>query len=126
MASRKPGSSSNSPIAEAKAAAETLLKVVCDFPFALPAHRSAWLAAVLTMLARHAIDGNVPAVLVDANARGSGKGLLVDCISMIATGHPIARSPQPKEDEEMRKLKEQEDDDESVLAHERLGELHLF
>lgn len=88
---------------EARAAADTLLEVVCDFPFALPAHQSAWLAAVLTGFARHAIAGNVPGVCVDANARGSGKGLLVDSIAIITTGHPISRSPQPKEDEELRK-----------------------
>jgi putative DNA primase/helicase len=88
---------------EARAAAEVLLEVVSDFPFALPAHRSAWLASVLTGFTRHAIPGNVPGVVVDANARGSGKGLLVDTIAIITTGHPISRSPQPKNDDELRK-----------------------
>ena len=89
--------------AEVCDAVDALLEVVADFPFALPAYRSAWVAALLTMVARHAIAGNVPAILVDANARGSGKGLAVDTIAMIAMGDPMPRSPQPKEDEEMRK-----------------------
>jgi len=89
--------------ADAQAAAEALLEVVGDFPFAQPAHCSAWMAGVLTPYARHAIRGNVPAVVVDANTRGSGKGLLVDTIAIITTGRPISRSPQPREDDEMRK-----------------------
>ncbi len=42
-------------------------------------------------------------MLVDANARGSGKGLLVDTIAIITTGRPISRSPQPRDDDELRK-----------------------
>jgi hypothetical protein len=89
--------------AEAQAARDELLEVVCDFPFAAPADRSAWLAMVLTLIARHAITGNVPLFDVDANVRGAGKGLLADTGAIIGTGHPLARKPQPSSDEEMRK-----------------------
>ena len=69
-----------------------LLDVVCDFPFARPAHKSAWLAYVLTPLAREAIDGPAPLFLHDATVQGSGKGLLADVGSLIATGHECART----------------------------------
>lgn len=90
-------------LAAAESARDDLLEVVCDFPFATAAHRSAWLASVLTLVARHAIEGNVPMVTIDANVAGSGKGLLADTIAHIATGAPLARKPQPGSDEEMRK-----------------------
>jgi hypothetical protein len=98
------------PIAEAPtredaiSASDALLDVVCDFPFARPEHRSAWLAALLTLVARHAIDGDVPLVYIDANTRGSGKGLVIDCASLIATGRVLPRSSPPQSDEEMRKV----------------------
>lgn len=89
--------------ADARRARDELLEVVCDFPFASSAHRAAWLAGVLTLVARHAIEGNVPMIVIDANVAGSGKGLLADTIATIGTGAPLARKPQPGSDEEMRK-----------------------
>lgn len=67
-------------------AVATLLETVCDFPFESDAHRSAWLAAVLTPLARSAFDGPAPLFLVDANVRGAGKTLLVQTIGRIVLG----------------------------------------
>src|SRR5579885_1186322 len=52
---------------DARRAAETLLDIVVDFPFATPAHASAWLAGLLSPLARFAHDGNTPIVIVQAN-----------------------------------------------------------
>ena len=75
---------------DARRAVATLLDVVQDFPFADNAHRSAWLAALLTPLTRFAHDGNVPLVLVQANAPRVGKTRLVQVISYILTG---AESP---------------------------------
>jgi len=60
---------------DAKTARDRLFDVVEDFPFDGDAHKSAWLAALLTPLARFAFDGPVPLFLVDSNVRGSGKGL---------------------------------------------------
>lgn len=89
---------------EARAACAELLEIVQDFPFASAAHKSAWLAALLTPLARAAIDGSIPGFLFDANARASGKGLLADINSIILTGRPLARMTMPVKDEELRKV----------------------
>lgn len=90
-------------IDDARAACSSLLEVVCDFPFVKDAHRAAWLAMVLTPLARHAFTGPSPLFLIDANIRASGKSLLADAASLIVTGRTIARMSCPKEDDEMRK-----------------------
>ena len=87
----------------AKAAAE-LLEVVQDFPFEdEKAHRAAWLASILTPLARFAFPGPAPMFLIDANTPGTGKGLICDTIGYIVTGRPIGRTSYPSEDDEMRK-----------------------
>ena len=88
---------------DAKAALEVLREVVCDFPFARPEHESAWLAGLLTMLARPAIDGPVPLFAVDATTRGTGKSRLVDAAVWLAHGQDAARTSLPDDDDEMRK-----------------------
>jgi hypothetical protein len=85
-------------------AAASLVDLVNDFPFASPAHASAWLAGLLTLLARHAIEGCVPAMLIDANVAGSGKGLLADIAGLIGLGGTIPKTPYPDRDEELRKV----------------------
>jgi hypothetical protein len=89
---------------DAFAAANRLLDLVMDFPFATPAHKSSWLAALLTPPARFAFDGPVPLFLFDANTRGSGKTMLTEVISLILTGRDFARMTNPKDDEECKKL----------------------
>lgn len=84
-------------------AVEALLEVVADFPFLADAHRSAWIAALLTLMARHAFDGPAPLFLIDANTRGSGKTLLADAIGLIATGRNMPRMTAPRDDDEARK-----------------------
>jgi len=88
---------------QAQRAAEMLFEVVSDFPFETKAHRAAWLAALLTPLARYAFEGPAPLILIDKNVRGAGAGLLTDTISLLATGRPAARMPYTESDEEMRK-----------------------
>lgn len=80
-----------------------LRSVVSDFPFASDHHFAAWLAAVLTPLARHAFDGPAPLFLCDSNAAGVGKSLLFDTLSIIVTGGKAARMAHPRDDEEARK-----------------------
>ncbi len=80
-----------------------LLDVVHDFPFASDLHRSAWLAALLTPLARFAFAGCSPLFLVDANTRGSGKGLLLDIIALIVTGGRIPVTSYTSDEDELRK-----------------------
>jgi hypothetical protein len=89
---------------DARAALAALTELVCDFPFASPAHRSAWIAGVLTVAARPAIDGPTPMLLLDANARGAGKTLLADLISIVATGDDAPRRTAPVTSEEWRKV----------------------
>jgi hypothetical protein len=90
--------------AEVKQAVAEVLEAVCDFPFATPEHRAAWLAALLTPLARFAFRGPAPLFLIDANVRGSGKGLLADVIARIVSGRDFARAAYTTDDDEMRKV----------------------
>lgn len=88
---------------DAMRAVATLLDVVADFPFASEAHRSAWLSAVLTPLARFAFRGPAPLHLIDANVRGAGKSLLADTVAEIVLGRPMARMAPSEDDAEERK-----------------------
>ena len=83
--------------------ANDLLEVVCDFEFINDDHKSVWLATVLTMVARLAIDGCVPLFAYDANARGTGKSLLTDVAGLITYGEKLPRKTWPRDDEEIRK-----------------------
>jgi hypothetical protein len=65
--------------------------LVADFPFGSPANRSAWLASLLTVAARPAIDGPAPMLVVDANRRGTGKSKLGRLTGIVTAGG------QPKE-----------------------------
>lgn len=80
-----------------------LIDVVRDFPYVGPAHRSGWLAFVLTLLARPGFRGPAPLFLVDANTRGSGKSLAADAAGMIATGQRLPRKTWASDDDEIRK-----------------------
>lgn len=84
-------------------ALQTLDEVICDFRFEAPEHRSAWLAAILSPLARFAYDGPTPLFLIDANIRGAGKGLLAQTISHIVLGREMPVSSYAHDTEEMRK-----------------------
>lgn len=88
---------------DAIGAAESLLELVVDFPFATGADRSAWLAGVLTLVGRPAIEGPCPLFAIDANTKGSGKSKLVDIASCLAHGRKAERSSLASVDEEMRK-----------------------
>ena len=80
-----------------------LTTVFENFPFQDKHDVSAALAAVLSIVARYAIQGSVPLFAVGSPVRGSGKGLLVDVISIIGTGRPAARWAPTREEEEERK-----------------------
>jgi len=81
-----------------------LADVFCDFPYVDESHRSATVAAVLSILARPAIVGAVPCWLFDASTSRSGKSLQVDVISLIATGRTAPRMTFPETDEELEKV----------------------
>jgi putative DNA primase/helicase len=80
---------------DAEAALIELREPFADFPFRAGADRDVPIAAVLTLLARPAIDGSVPLFLFDASTRGSGKSLLTDCIATIVTGRAAPRMSMP-------------------------------
>lgn len=88
---------------DARFAADELFEVIDDFPVESEAHRSAWLAAVLTPFARPAFHGPAPLMLVDANVRGAGKSLLIDTIGGIASGRGMARMANLEDDAAWRK-----------------------
>lgn len=88
---------------DALGAAAEILDIVVDFPFATENDRIAWLAAVLTLVGRHAIAGPCPLFAISGNTRGAGKSRLVDCATLIAHGVKAARSSLSGTDEEQRK-----------------------
>ncbi len=89
--------------AEAKQAYDLLFDLVCDFPFERDYHRSAAVAAIVTLVCRAAVDGCVPAFLFDATTPGSGKTLLANLAGIIATGRSLPAVPPTGDDEEWRK-----------------------
>lgn len=89
---------------DARNAVEQLLEVVVDFPFQRPEDRSVWLAFVLTLFARPAIEGYVPLFIADANVAGSGKSKLIDLGHLIATGREASRVIAPRDEEEWGKV----------------------
>lgn len=90
-------------LADAKEAAAVLLAPFKDFPFKGEEHKAALLAAILTLFARLAFYGPAPLMLVEANTPGTGKGLLVLIIALIALGRPMTLMPYVEHDDEMRK-----------------------
>ena len=90
--------------AEAVETANELTALVNDFPFRNSAAVSVWLAHVLTLIARAAIDGCCPMFAYGANIRGSGKSKLCDIAGIIVDGRPMARKTLPSDDDEMRKV----------------------
>lgn len=89
---------------QAAAALAELAEVFVDFPYIDEAARMVPIAAILTILARSAIEGACPAFLLDATTRGSGKTLQADAISAVALGRSAARKSYPVEEEELGKI----------------------
>lgn len=89
---------------EAKAAAAKLMELVSQVPFESEAHRSAWLAALLTPIARWAFKGCCPLFMFDANREGTGKGFLIGIIGGIVLGRIIDTTTQTADEDEERKF----------------------
>jgi hypothetical protein len=70
---------------EARAAADVLDALICDFPFASRADRSRWLCLLLAAVCRHLMS-ITPLGLITANVAGAGKTFLARLISIIAHG----------------------------------------
>src|SRR5260370_31002941 len=86
-----------------RARAYILEELLGEFPFTEQASRAHAVAAILLPFVREVIEGPTPLHAYTAPTAGSGKGLLVELTSIIATGHPALPVSAPREDEEMRK-----------------------
>jgi hypothetical protein len=78
-------------------------EVFTDFPFVDQAARANAVALLLTVIARPAIDGQVPLALLDKPSPGTGATLISKVISEITTGRSAALMTAPRNDEEWRK-----------------------
>jgi hypothetical protein len=95
--------------ADIDAALELIGLALGDFPFAdlereedCPSRANA-IAAMLTPIIKPAINAPAPLALIDAPQAGTGKSLMADVISIIATGRPGEMFSAPRDDDEWRK-----------------------
>ena len=89
--------------AEVEKAKAILDETICDFPFATKADRDNTLGLFITPFVRPLISGPVPLAIVSAPLKGSGKTLLGQICSLIATGHSPHMLPYSVSEEENRK-----------------------
>jgi hypothetical protein len=78
-------------------------ELLVDFPFADEASLAHTVALLLLPFIRPLIAGATPLHLFDAPTRGTGKGLLADVISVVATGSPAHVMSLPRDDDELEK-----------------------
>jgi hypothetical protein len=90
--------------ADAVRALSALADVFCDFLFTSEPARYVPIAAALSILARPAIVGAVPAFCFDAPTPGTGKSLCADAVCMLATGRSAPRGTFPADDAELEKV----------------------
>ena len=72
---------------DAQASLTRILDLVTDFDFVNEAGKSVWLSGLLSIVCRHTFEGPAPIFIIDASKRGSGKTMLADLASIIATGN---------------------------------------
>jgi hypothetical protein len=87
---------------EARAAIEVIKDLVAEFPFMDGVARSAALAAILTALVRRSMP-DAPVFGIDATKPATGKSLLCDVITLIATGRRATVMNQPSNEDEANK-----------------------
>lgn len=87
---------------DALVALDKILALFTGFPFTTEASRSVVIAGVLTALIRRNIN-TAPLIAIDAPTAGTGKSLLSEVISIIATGNLPAMVSQGKNAEEDEK-----------------------
>jgi hypothetical protein len=78
-------------------------QAIGEFPFVDQSSKTNAIAAMLTPFVKTAIDAPTPMALIDAPQAGTGKSLVADLISIVATGRPGEMFSAPAEDEEWRK-----------------------
>lgn len=79
---------------DARAALARVASVIGDFPFADESGAYVVIAAALTLFARAAIT-STPCFIFEASTRGSGKTMLADVVSILATGRAAERVSWP-------------------------------
>lgn len=89
--------------ADAEAALAELVEPFAEFPLIAPCDRIAVAGLILSIIGRPAIDGSVPMFSSQAPTPGSGKGLLIDVVSMIVTGRRAPLMAPTEDDDETRK-----------------------
>jgi hypothetical protein len=99
-----PGIPEQPTVTDVAAATELLLEMIHDFPFDSPGSRANALALLMLPFVREFIKGPTPLHVIDATTPGSGKGLLADCCSVVATGREAGKGPEPRDTEETRKF----------------------
>ena len=80
-----------------------LVDLIGDFPFKDEASKAHALAAVILPFVRRMIDGPTPLHLFDAPVEGTGKTLLVSCITIMASGREPEGFTESANDDEWRK-----------------------
>jgi hypothetical protein len=86
---------------DARNAYTVLCEPFKDFPFVTSCHHSGAISGILTIVARHLIYTS-PLFAIRSNVRGSGKGLLVNTITIAATGREapfLGRGHRPRRGE---------------------------
>lgn len=78
-------------------------KAIADFPFVGQSDRTHVIAAVMTRVVRSLIDGPTPLFDIEAPTEGTGKGLLAEVVSLIATGRHPRLMTEGRDEEEWRK-----------------------
>ena len=98
-----PGVPARPTDSDVRAAVDALAEPVAQFPFKAGTDLSAYVAAVLTALAREMIPGPIPAFVVRAPTPGTGKTLLVVVVALTGTGRAPAVMAMTYDGEELRK-----------------------
>jgi hypothetical protein len=90
---------------DAADARDRLNHLLYQFPFKDGVDFSVWLAALLTAIQRPVIGGPVPGFVFTANKAGTGKGLLIDLVGIIAWANGIPTRSYPRDPVECAKVK---------------------
>ena len=93
----------NTDIPLSKARSLLVDDLLCDFPFVSKAGQAHAIALLLQRFLRPTILGPTPLFLIHAPARGTGKGLLAEVLSLITIGQPAPVMVLTNEDSESEK-----------------------
>jgi hypothetical protein len=88
--------------ADAEVALEQLQNLIATFPFVAATDRAVELAGILTVLDRRSMS-TAPLIAFTSPTAGTGKSLLVDLMSVLATGKLMPVLSQSKNEEEFEK-----------------------